>query len=536
MTRVLRLAYTIIFIVPFLHVEANDNPGVCEKSIDVAIVGAGIGGANSAYMLRDAGLSIQVFEYSNRIGGRLYTSSLLEAPDVNLELGGMRFVGGVHKRMQKIVKELGLTQTVFPEGFGLRNRTTYFLRDESLNITQLLTGDLPYNLTAEEDANRHRLLIFYVEKLTGLKKGNSPLPRNQIMQLRAPDGRYLFTLSLEEALDLVASEEGKAFCLAKYFVFEKYAASNISAAMMIDSVLGAQTFGAGVYTVKEGMSAVPQGLIKAFLAANNSHSLELNRQLLSIHRTSDQAMYILTFNRTQTDEDGFTKATDEQHVVCAKRVILALPHHALSRIQWRPLREVRVRNALYALMCRTASKVFMTFSNQWWLSGTNPSYYAYSDTSFLTAIDWKRSATTGNYILLTSYSTGNNTEFFHRLQSHGDQGKGNGTIKASASLTNEVLEELSHAFGLARTDIPEPLSSWVQFWDAYPFGCAWRSYRPGFRFDEVTGILRRPSVSDDVFVVGSDFSWGELLHWSEGALETSEIVVNTYFTQMFPRM
>jgi len=80
---------------------------VCGSSYDVAIVGAGPGGANSAYMLRDSGLDIAVFEYSDRVGGRLFTYQLPNTPDVNLEIGGMRFIEGAMHRLWKVISELG---------------------------------------------------------------------------------------------------------------------------------------------------------------------------------------------------------------------------------------------------------------------------------------------------------------------------------------------------------------------------------------------------------------------------------------------
>ncbi len=40
---------------------------------DVAIVGAGAGGAPVAWKLRDKGLNIAIYEQLNRVGGRLFS-------------------------------------------------------------------------------------------------------------------------------------------------------------------------------------------------------------------------------------------------------------------------------------------------------------------------------------------------------------------------------------------------------------------------------------------------------------------------------
>ena len=59
---------------------------------DIAIIGAGIAGTYAAWRLKDLGKKVTVYEYSDRIGGRCYTSTFSDIPDVNLEFGAMRFV------------------------------------------------------------------------------------------------------------------------------------------------------------------------------------------------------------------------------------------------------------------------------------------------------------------------------------------------------------------------------------------------------------------------------------------------------------
>ena len=58
---------------------------------DIAIIGGGIAGAYSAWRLRNTNQSISVYEYSDRIGGRLHTSHMTGIHGFNAELGGMRF-------------------------------------------------------------------------------------------------------------------------------------------------------------------------------------------------------------------------------------------------------------------------------------------------------------------------------------------------------------------------------------------------------------------------------------------------------------
>ena len=61
--------------------------------IDIAVVGAGVSGAYAAWRLKREfpDKAIVLFEYSDRIGGRLFSKTLPGMPHVNAELGGMRF-------------------------------------------------------------------------------------------------------------------------------------------------------------------------------------------------------------------------------------------------------------------------------------------------------------------------------------------------------------------------------------------------------------------------------------------------------------
>ena len=73
---------------PADEVAVNVDLSSCD---DVAIVGAGIAGSYAAWRLRNRGQKITVFEYSDRIGGRCHTIKFPGIPDVNIELGAMRF-------------------------------------------------------------------------------------------------------------------------------------------------------------------------------------------------------------------------------------------------------------------------------------------------------------------------------------------------------------------------------------------------------------------------------------------------------------
>src|ERR1700680_3233783 len=86
--------------------------------LEIAVVGGGVSGAYSAWRLQQAKTEAQIglFEYSNRIGGRLYTTTLPGLPHVKAELGGMRYIPSQHIIVKSLVDHLKLAKKEFPMG------------------------------------------------------------------------------------------------------------------------------------------------------------------------------------------------------------------------------------------------------------------------------------------------------------------------------------------------------------------------------------------------------------------------------------
>nr|CAC19362.1 cyplasin L [Aplysia punctata] len=506
----------------------------CDKTLDVAIVGAGAAGAYSAYLLRNKGQNIGVFEFCDRVGGRLFTYQLPNTPDVQLELGGMRYITGAHNLLEGVVRQLGLTPVVFTEGFGKLGRTRYYLRGQSLTFQEVLTGDVPYNLTVAEKQNQDNIFAFYLKELTRFDVGDGFVTREQLLKLRVSDGRLLYQLTFDEALDLVASPEGKEFA-RDIHVFTTEVSDDANAVSVFDDHLGEDGVGEEIHTVQEGMQKVPEQLLRAF--GNSSvfgHRVFTNLQLKAIRSKSDKS-HVLYFRTTST-VDGKTTILKFEPLqkVCTRQIILALPVFALMQVDWPPLRENRAQKAYGAVRTIPASKVFMTFDQPWWLQNDVtdfPAFVTKGDTTFSQMYDWKKSNVSGDYILIASYADGNNTLFQRVLRDQGEPINGSeaGAHIVSEPLKNQILDHLADAFGVPRSDIQEPKTAVSKFWTDYPFGCGWITWRAGYHFDDVMNTMRRPSLTDEVYVVGADYSWGLISSWVEGALETSYEVIDTYF-------
>ena len=113
--------------------------------LDVAVVGGGVSGAYCAWRLQegDAQARIALFEYSDRIGGRLYTVTLPGLPHVKAEVGGMRYIPDQHVMVASLVDELKLPTKNFPMGAAPppkgpgANCNLFYLRGRHLRLHQL---------------------------------------------------------------------------------------------------------------------------------------------------------------------------------------------------------------------------------------------------------------------------------------------------------------------------------------------------------------------------------------------------------------
>src|SRR5689334_4765152 len=125
-----------------------------QMDLDVAVVGGGVSGAYSAWRLQtEVGRKqrIGLFEYSDRIGGRLFTVTMPGLPNVKAEVGGMRYIKDAHPVVTSIVEHLKLATAPFPMGspdpkIGA-NCNLFYLRGKHLRLWELADpAKVPYNL------------------------------------------------------------------------------------------------------------------------------------------------------------------------------------------------------------------------------------------------------------------------------------------------------------------------------------------------------------------------------------------------------
>jgi len=125
--------------------------------LDVAIVGGGVSGAYAAWRLQQekgAESRIGLFEFSDRIGGRLYTVTLPGLPHVKAEVGGMRYIPDQHILVANLVDHLEIPTKDFPMGAPKpvgSNCNLFYLRGRHFRLHELSDpSKVPYNLAWSE--------------------------------------------------------------------------------------------------------------------------------------------------------------------------------------------------------------------------------------------------------------------------------------------------------------------------------------------------------------------------------------------------
>ncbi|XP_046553005.1 aplysianin-A-like [Haliotis rubra] len=171
-----------------------------DDCLDVAIIGAGIGGTYTGYRLRNRGLKIAIFEYSDRIGGRMFTAQIPTVPGTTVDFGAMRLNPKEHTFLVRTASQLGLNIVDFPLNYGNRNETIYYLRGRHLLPDELGGPKTPYNLRPSERLSPGDLLWKLYTENTNMSSLAYP-SESEIYTIYTTDGYPLYTMRVPLATE-----------------------------------------------------------------------------------------------------------------------------------------------------------------------------------------------------------------------------------------------------------------------------------------------------------------------------------------------
>lgn len=530
------------------------------NQLDIAIIGGGVSGCYSAWRLqqdRGHNSNIVLFEYSNRIGGRLYSRKLPGLPNVVAELGGMRYIPDSHLMVKNLVTELKLATKKFPMGSSLpiepgdkeagSDNNLFYLRGQYFRYRDFAEHPdrIPYNLNWSERGYGPENMQVKVMNL--ICPGFADMSLQQQMQVKV-FGKEIWRYGFWDLLYKVLSNEGYQF-MKDAGGYE----ANVANANAVTQLPATEYKDDTVFlTLKDGFQALPLTLAQQFAdmpgQLAQSARIQMNQRLTHIrYNTAGDYPYTLVFQATETNDAGKTtdKVDSPPVEVQAKQIILGMPRRALELISSPFFDDPWLKQNLSSVLIQSAFKMFLAYESPWWrslglVSGRSVTDLPIRQTYYMgTECEQPGGEPTTHSLLMASYNDIGTVPFWKGLEA----GKPfTGYVPESLSCAPEQVV-LKHQFQITedmvatahqqvttlhnQQQLPPPYSAVYQEWGDDPYGGGWHEWKANYRLDQIMCRMRHPIADQQIYIVGEAYSYEQ--GWVEGALNTAESMLEQFF-------
>jgi len=522
--------------------------------LDVAIVGGGVSGAYSAWRLqtdRGAKERIALFEYSNRIGGRLFTVTMRGLPNVKAEVGGMRYIKDAHPVVTSIVDHLKLPTAPFPMGnpdpkIG-PNCNLFYLRGKHLRLWELADPKkVPYQLGWPERGLGPTQLQVQVMNNIYPNFGNLSLCDQMKIQVF---GQPLYKFGFWNLLNRVLSSEGYQF-MKDAGGYEANVANACAVTQLPATEYGDNT---EFLTLRDGYDALPLTLAKQFQelpgVLPSDQRVKMNHRLARLDIGTGEYPYTLHFEPTVTEKHKTRLMAKsggqppDRTTIRAKKVILAMPRRSLELIESEFFNDPWLKENIPSVLIQSAFKLFLAYERPWWralglVSGRSVTdlpirqvYYFGTEAEQPAGKPWF------NSLLMASYNDIGTVPFWKGLEEGkpyegytpscgADSGSLDvGDLPATDQMVRIAHKQVEQVHGIP--EIPLPYAAVYHSWNEDPYGGGWHEWKAGHRLDDIMCRMRKPVAKQDVYIVGEAYSYGQ--GWVEGALDTAESTLQDFF-------
>ncbi|KJR39134.1 amine oxidoreductase [Vibrio navarrensis] len=542
-------------------------------TLDIAIVGGGVSGVYSAWRLQQhqgCDKRIALFEYSNRIGGRLYSRKLPGLPNVVAELGGMRFIPESHLMVDALVGQLGLKTKNFPMGSDLplypkssdpsqenvkagSANNLFYLRGHYFRFRDFTEypDRIPYKLTSSERGYGPEDLQVKVMNL--ICPGFADMTLSEQMKVKI-NGKEIWRYGFWNLLEQVLSNEA--------YLFMKEAGgydANVANASAVTQLPATEYSDDTTFlTLEDGFQALPLTLCEQFEAMcgclPQDERVNMNHRLVSINIDNEEAFpYELVFQPTTTCDKGHTKDACRAHfAVRAKQVILAMPRRSLELIESPFFNDPWLKENLPSVLIQKAIKMFMAYEQPWWRSlglvaGRSVTDLPIRQTYYMgTECDQFNGEHNTNSLLMASYNDIGTIPYWKGLES-GEPYLGYRPAYGCEEFTESDIVprnqyQITHDMVIAahrqvealhdQKNLQMPYSAIYQQWGDDPYGGGWHEWKANYRLDEIICRMRHPVKEQKIYIIGEAYSYEQ--GWVEGALNTAESTLAEFFTLPTP--
>lgn len=524
--------------------------------LDIAVVGGGVSGAYSAWRLQEASAKskIALFEYSDRIGGRLYTITMPGIPHVKAEVGGMRYIPTQHPMVNNLVDHLKIPTQDFPmgapappKGVG-SNCNLFYLRGKHLRLHELSDpSKVPYNLAWSERGLGPTNL--QVQVMNNIYPNMANLSLCDLMKIKA-FGKPLWKYGFWDLMYRTLSNEGYQF-MRDAGGYD----ANVANANAVTQLPATEYSDDTVFkTLRDGYDQLPLTLVARFqkMAGGiaKADRVQMNHRLAEIQIGSGDYRYTLIFEKTRTTNAKTERKGGSPIKVRAKKLILAMPRRSLELIKSSFFEDQWLKENIPSVLIQSAFKLFLAYERPWWralglVAGRSVTdlpvrqiYY------FGTEAEQKGGLPFMNSLLMASYNDISTVPFWKGLET-GKAFEGYKPSCLEPGVTQIVpltefpaTEEMVYVANRqvaqvhALPEIPQPYSAVYHSWNEDPYGGGWHEWKANYRLDEVMCRMRKPVGGEDIHIVGEAYSYGQ--GWVEGALDTAESTLQDFFGLKWP--
>lgn len=518
--------------------------------LDVAIVGGGVSGAYCAWRLQHHLKEgrIALFEYSDRIGGRLYTVTMPGLPHVKAEVGGMRYIPSQHIMVASLVDHLKLKTKDFPMGAPPpvgSNCNLFYLRGKHLRLHELADpAKVPYNLAWNERGLGPTNL--QVQVMNTIYPGMAGLSLCDTMKVQA-FGKPLWKWGFWDLMFKALSNEGYQFMKDAGGYDANVANANAVTQLPATEYSDETKF----LTLADGYDQLPIQLADRF----NRHMpgglpegerVLMNHRLAEIVIGSGEYPYTLLFEPTVTVSNQTKKIENAAPVtVRAKKIILAMPRRSLELVKSTFFDDPWLKVNIPSVLIQSAFKLFLAYESPWWralglVAGRSVTDLPIRQTYYFgTECEQEDGLPFMNSLLMASYNDISTVPFWKGLELGAPyQGYRPSCLEPGVTEVvprmefpaTDIMVEVANkqvAAVHALPELPMPYSAVYHTWNEDPYGGGWHEWKANYRLDEVMCRMRKPVADLDIHIVGEAYSYGQ--GWVEGALDTAESMLEDFF-------
>ena len=244
-------------------------------------------------------------------------------------------------------------------------------------------------------------------------------------------------------------------------------------------------------------------------------------------------------------------------VICAKKVIVALPPPALKNVDWKKFSPDKdddndddgkfLQERLDSLEVIPSVVAYFVYDRKWWEEYREPWRQ-----DILTDLPINRvryvgelrldpemagrdqsvpeyDTQTERHLFMVANLDGSDYDYFASLLTTTSY---DGFLKVSCSnnshFIRDVTRQLATIYSVKAKDIPQPESLYIMDWSKSPSGGGRFMWKTGVWWDRVASELQRPRRKEDIFIVGDAYCPGQCQLWAEGALQSVDTMLSLY--------